>query len=226
MNIEICTNSRQSATHAAAGGAKRIELCSQLEVGGTTPTEEDIRYCVHHLGLRTHVLVRPRAGNFVYTEPEFEQICREVEMCHQCQAHAVVVGFLTPDGFIDEVRTRQIVRMASPMEVTFHRAFDEIQQPPLEALEAIIRCGCHRLLTSGCRPNALEGADTIRQLVERSAGRITILAGAGITPDNALQIVRQTGVSEIHSSCKHTLTDGTIETDTQIVRKLIKSISQ
>lgn len=226
MNIEICTNSRQSATHAAAGGAKRIELCSQLEVGGTTPTEEDIRYCVHHLGLRTHVLVRPRAGNFVYTEPEFEQICREVEMCHQCQAHAVVVGFLTPDGFIDEVRTRQIVRMASPMEVTFHRAFDEIQQPPLEALEAIIRCGCHRLLTSGCQPNALEGADTIRQLVERSAGRITILAGAGITPDNALQIVRQTGVSEIHSSCKHTLTDGTIETDTQIVRKLIKSISQ
>lgn len=226
MNIEICTNSRQSATHAAAGGAKRIELCSQLEVGGTTPTEEDIRYCVHQLGLRTHVLVRPRAGNFVYTEPEFEQICREVEMCHQCQAHAVVVGFLTPDGFIDEVRTRQIVRMAFPMEVTFHRAFDEIQQPPLEALEAIIRCGCHRLLTSGCRPNALEGADTIRQLVERSAGRITILAGAGITPDNALQIVRQTGVSEIHSSCKHTLTDGTIETDTQIVRKLIKSISQ
>ena len=226
MNIEICTNSRQSATHAAAGGAKRIELCSQLEVGGTTPTEEDIRYCVHHLGLRTHVLVRPRAGNFVYTEPEFEQICREVEMCHQCQAHAVVVGFLTPDGFIDEVRTRQIVSMASPMEVTFHRAFDEIQQPPLEALEAIIRCGCHRLLTSGCQPNALEGADTIRQLVERSAGRITILAGAGITPDNALQIVRQTGVSEIHSSCKHTLTDGTIETDTQIVRKLIKSISQ
>ena len=226
MNIEICTNSRQSATHAAAGGAKRIELCSQLEVGGTTPTEEDIRYCVHQLGLRTHVLVRPRAGNFVYTEPEFEQICREVEMCHQCQAHAVVVGFLTPDGFIDEVRTRQIVRMAFPMEVTFHRAFDEIQQPPLEALEAIIRCGCHRLLTSGCQPNALEGADTIRQLVERSAGRITILAGAGITPDNALQIVRQTGVSEIHSSCKHTLTDGTIETDTQIVRKLIKSISQ
>ena len=226
MNIEICTNSRQSATHAAAGGAERIELCRQLEVGGTTPTEEDIRYCVQQLGLRTHVLVRPRAGNFVYTESEFEQICREVEMCRQCQAHAVVVGFLTSDGYIDEELTRQIVRLAAPMEVTFHRAFDEILQPPLEALDAIIRCGCHRLLTSGCRPNALEGADTIRQLVERSAGRITILAGAGITPDNALQIIHQTGVSEIHSSCKHTLPDGTIETDTQIVRQLIKSISQ
>ena len=180
MTIEICANSRQSALNALAGGAGRIEMCRQLELGGTTPTEDDIRYSVHELNLRTHVLVRPRAGNFVYTDAEFEQICREVELC----------------------------------------------QDPLEALESIIRCGCHRLLTSGCQPNAEEGIPTLRQLVRHAAGRITILAGAGITPANAARIVQETAVTEIHGSCKHTLPDGTIETDPQIVRQLIKSISQ
>ena len=221
MIIEICTPSRSSAANALAGGAQRVELCRQLELGGTTPSEEDIRYCVHNLKLRTHVLVRPRAGNFLYDDAEFQQICREVEMCRQCGAHAVVVGFLTPDGHIDEERTRQIVRLAAPMEVTFHRAFDEMRQDPSDALETLIRCGCHRLLTSGCRPNAEEGAETLRRLVQQAAGRITILAGAGITPDNAARIVAQTGVTEIHGSCKHTLPDGTIETDKDIVRQLI-----
>ena len=226
MIVEVCANSRQSAVNAVAGGARRIELCRQLELGGTTPTEDDIRYCVHELKLRTHVLVRPRAGDFVYTDAEFEQICREVEMCRQCGAHAVVVGFLTPDGMIDEERTRHVVQLAAPMEVTFHRAFDEMCQDPHEALEAIIRCGCHRLLTSGCQPNAEEGIPILRQLVSQASGRITILAGAGITPANARRIVHETDVTEIHGSCKHTLPDGTIETDPIIVEQLIKSISQ
>ena len=226
MIVEICANSRQSAVNAVAGGAGRIELCRQLELGGTTPTEDDIRYCVHELKLRTHVLVRPRAGDFVYTDAEFQQICHEVELCRQCGAHAVVVGFLTPDGMIEEERTRHIVRLASPMEVTFHRAFDEMRQEPLEALEAVIRCGCHRLLTSGCQPSAEEGIATLRRLVQQSAGRITILAGAGVNPDNAARVVAETGVTEIHGSCKHTLPDGTTETAPQIVRQLIKSISQ
>ena len=226
MIVEICANSRRSAINAVAGGAERIELCRQLELGGTTPTEGDIRFCVHELNLRTHVLVRPRAGDFVYTDAEFEQICREVEICRQCGAHAVVVGFLTPDGMIDEERTRYVVRLAAPMEVTFHRAFDEMNQDPIEALEAIIRCGCHRLLTSGCAPTAEEGIPILRQLVRQASGRIIILAGAGVTPANACHIVQETGVSEIHGSCKHTLPDGTTETDPQIVEQLIKSISQ
>ena len=135
MIVEICAGSRQSAINAHQAGAGRIELCRQLEVGGTTPLEEDIQYCVHQLKLRTHVLVRPRKGNFVYGDAEFEQIRREVEMCRRSGAHAVVVGFLTDDGHIDELRTRQIVQQAAPMEVTFHRAFDEICQPPAEALD-------------------------------------------------------------------------------------------
>jgi len=224
MKVEICSNSRRSAEHAKAGGATRIELCSRLEVGGITPSPEDISYCVQQLQLRTHVLVRPREGHFTYSNAEFALICEQVEMCKRLGAHAVVVGFLTADGRVDTLRTRHIVELAAPMEVTFHRAFDEMTEPPLEALEKIICCGCHRLLTSGCRPTAEEGIDTLRQLVQQAAGRITILAGAGITPQNAAHIVRQTGVSEIHGSCKHTLPDGTIETDPQTVKELMAAL--
>ena len=221
MKIEICANSRQSAINAKSGGASRIELCAQLEVGGTTPSAEDIIYCSRVLGLRTHVLVRPRAGDFCYSDDEFDLICRQVEECCRCGAAAVVVGFLTPDGQVDEARTRRIVELAAPMEVTFHRAFDEMRQEPLEALEAVIRCGCHRILTSGCAPSAEKGIPVLRQLVDAAKGRITLLAGAGVTPANAASIARQAGVAELHGSCKHTLPDGTIETDAELVRQLI-----
>lgn len=224
MTIEICSNSRQSAINAQAGGADRIELCHNLEIGGTTPTAEDIAYCAQQLKIRTHVLVRPRGGDFCYSPEEFDLICQQVEMCRQCGAAAVVVGFLTPDGMIDEEKTRHIVSLAAPMEVTFHRAFDEMKQDPLEALEAVIRCGCHRILTSGCQPSAELGIPTLKQLVDHAGGRITILAGAGVTPLNASRILSQTGASEIHGSCKETLPDGSFQTSTKIVQELIESI--
>ena len=182
MIVEICANSRQSAANALAGGAQRIELCRRLDVGGLTPSAEDIDYCLHTLHLRTHVLVRPREGDFCYTPAEFQQLCRDVELCRSLGAHAVVVGFLTPDGLVDTLRTRQVVQLAAPMQVTFHRAFDEVK----------------------CDP---------------------ILAGAGITPANAARIAQETGVTEIHGSCKTTLPDGTIQTDTETVKQLIKSLS-
>ncbi len=226
IEVEICANSRQSAANALAGGARRIELCSRLDVGGLTPSPADIDYCVRTLRLRTHVLVRPREGDFCYTPPEVDQIIQQVEQCRQLGAHAVVIGFLTPQGDIDVALTRKLVQLAAPMEVTFHRAFDEIKVDPLAALEAVIGCGCHRILTSGCCPDAEQGIPTLRQLVRQAAGRITILAGAGITPANAARIVSQTGVAEIHGSCKAVLPDGTIQTDTETVKQLIKSISQ
>lgn len=225
MEIEICTPSRQSAQNALEGGAHRIELCRRLDVGGLTPSADDINFCLHQLHLRTHVLVRPREGDFCYSSEEYDTIRRDVGLCRKLGAHAVVVGFLTPDGRIDEERTRHIVQFAAPMQVTFHRAFDEIRQDPVEALEAVIRCGCHRILTSGCSPDAEQGIPTLRTLQAAANGRIIILAGAGITPANAARIVQETGVTEIHGSCKHTLPDGTVETDTQIVKQLIKSIS-
>ena len=227
MDVEICANSLASARNALQGGATRIELCRRLEVGGLTPSYSDILSCADLSGLRIHVLVRPRAGDFCYSDEEYNTICREVEMCRGVNGvRAVVVGFLTPDGRIDEERTRHIVEIAAPLQVTFHRAFDEIHRDPLEALEAVIRCGCHRILTSGCCPSAEQGIPTLRALQAAAAGRITILAGAGVTPANAARIVQETGVTEIHGSCKHTLPDGTVETDPQIVEQLIKSISQ
>lgn len=223
IEIEICANSLESARAAWEGGARRIELCTALECGGLTPSDEDIYYCVHTLGLRTHVLVRPRAGDFCYSEAEVAEIERCVLKCKELGAHAVVVGFLTAEGQVDVELTRRIVGLAAPLEVTFHRAFDEARQAPLEALRAVAACGCHRLLTSGQRPTALEGAEVIRQLV--GATDVEILAGSGVTPWNARQLVETTGVREVHGSCKTTLPDGTMRTDAAQVRQLIENIS-
>lgn len=234
ITVEICTPSRQSAEAAKSGGAQRVELCRDLEVGGLTPSAEDIEYCVRTLGLRTHVLVRPRPGDFCYSEAEVAEIERTVMQCKALGAHAVVVGILTADGRVDVALTRRIAQLAAPMEVTFHRAFDEARQAPLEALRAVVDSGCTRLLTSGQAPTAPEGAAVIKRLVEHAAlltsqnpqshihsSTFTILAGAGITPANVRQLIEATGVDEVHGSCKTTLADGTLQTDAAQVRQLI-----
>lgn len=221
MEIEICCNSIASARAAKAGGADRIELCDRLEVGGITPAETSILVCVKELGLRTHVLVRPREGDFCYTDSEYEQIKEQVDMCRRCGVRAVVVGFLTREGCIDEKRTKEIVDWARPMEVTFHRAFDEIKESPEVALEKVVRAGCHRILTSGCAASAEEGMGVIKRLVELAGGRIAILAGAGISPQNALKIADGTGVTELHGSCKTRLADGSMVTDPEVVKQLV-----
>ena len=222
MQVEICTPSRASAEAAKAGGARRIELCRDLACGGLTPAEDDIEYCVRKLGLRTHVLVRPRAGDFCYSSAEVAEIEETILRCKALGAHAVVVGFLTADGRIDADLTRRAVVAADGMEVTFHRAFDEARQDPLEALQVIAGCGCHRLLTSGQAPTALEGAGVIRRLV--GATKVKILAGSGVTPANVRELIERTGVEEVHGSCKTTLPDGTIQTDSAQVRALMENI--
>ena len=224
IQVEICTPSRQSAEAAKAGGAQRIELCRNLEVGGLTPSLEDIEYCVHTLGLRTHVLIRPRQGDFCYSEAEVAEIERTVIQCKTLGAAAVVVGFLTPDGKVDLGLTRRIVQLAAPMEVTFHRAFDEALQDPIEALQAVMEAGCHRLLTSGQAPTAPQGAAVIKRLVDHSSC-LKILAGSGVTPDNVRQLIDATGVTEVHGSCKTTLPDGTLQTDAAQVRRLLSVLA-
>lgn len=225
IDIEICCNSIASAKAAKEGGAERIELCRDLECGGLTPSDEDIAYCVDHLGLRTHVLVRPRAGNFVYTPSEVETIEETILRCRRLGAAAVVVGFLTSDGKVDIGLTRRAVEAAEGMEVTFHRAFDEAHQAPIEALKAVMGCGCHRLLTSGQASTAMKGAEVIRQLVDMTANSgFKILAGSGVTPQNVRELIENTGVGEVHGSCKTTLPDGTIQTDAVQVRQLIDII--
>ena len=208
---------------AKEGGAERIELCRALECGGLTPSDDDIEYCVHTLGLRTHVLVRPRAGNFCYSLAELAEMELTIQRCKELGAAAVVIGFLSEDGCVEEELTRRMVKLATPMEVTFHRAFDEARQDPLEALQVIADCGCHRLLTSGQAPTALEGAGVIRRLV--GATKVKILAGSGVTPENVKELIEKTGVEEVHGSCKITLPDGTIQTDATQVQKLLDVIN-
>lgn len=224
MQVEICCNSVLSACHAKAGGAYRIELCQALGEGGTTPSAAAIEYCVKELNLQTRVLIRPRGGNYCYDKEEMHVILRDIELAKRFGAHAVVVGFLTPDGDIDTKKTRQAVEAAEGMGVTFHRAFDECRNPH-NALEQIIDCGCHKLLTSGCQPTAMEGIGTLRQLVDQSRGRIGIIAASGIVPENVLQIIESTGVPEVHGSCKKTV-DGFSVTDTDQVRKLFRAIPE
>lgn len=222
IDVEICCNSIASATAAKSGGATRIELCRELECGGLTPSDEDIAYCVSRLGLRTHVLIRPRAGNFCYSEAEQMEIMASIKRCKELGAAAVVLGILTEEGKVDVEQTRRMVLLASPMEVTFHRAFDEALQDPIEALWDVAATHCHRLLTSGQRPSALEGAAVIRSLVRESS--VKILAGGGVTPDNVRHLVQTSGVQEVHSSCKKRLDDGTLVTDAGWVRRLLAEV--
>lgn len=219
--IEICCGSIQSAANAKAGGAVRVELCQGLVEGGTTPSPATIQYAAHELGLQVFVLVRPRGGDFCYNELEIKTMEEDVTFCKKAGAAGIVVGFLHPDGSIDTELTRRFVELSAPLPVTFHRAFDECAEP-LKALEQIIDCGCKRILTSGCKPTAMEGADMLQQLVKQADGRITILAGSGVTPENAAALRDKIGAPEIHGSCKITRPDGAFETDTEQVRKLLE----
>ena len=223
MEIEICCGSIQSAANAKAGGAVRIELCQGLVEGGTTPSHATIEYAVKELGLQVFVLIRPRGGNFCYNELEIKTMEEDVAFCKQVGVAGIVVGFLHPDGTIDTELTRRFVQLAAPIPVTFHRAFDRCTDP-LKALEEVIDCGCARILTSGCKPTALEGANLLKQLVQQANGRIKILAGSGITPENAAALKQQTGVPEIHGSCKITRPDGAWETDTESVALLLEEL--
>ena len=225
MNIEICCNSIQSAANAKAAGATRIELCQDLENGGTTPSHAAIKYCIETLKLDVFVLIRPRSGNFSYNELEIETMAEDVRVCKQLGVKGIVVGFLTPDGHIDTALTRRFVELAAPLPVTFHRAFDRCSDWQ-QTLEKVIDCGCARILTSGCRPTTMEGLDTLRQIVAQAGSRITILAGGGITPGNVQQIIRETGVTEVHGSCKHATPGGYNETDPAQVRDLIANAQQ
>ena len=221
MEIEICCGSIQSAANAKAGGAVRVELCQGLIEGGTTPSPATIEYAVKELGLQVFVLVRPRGGDFCYNELEIKTMEQDVEFCKQAGVAGIVVGFLHPDGSIDTELTRRFVKLAAPLPVTFHRAFDRCTDP-LRALEQVIDCGCARILTSGCKPTAMEGADVLQQLVQQANGRIKILAGSGVTPENAAELRQKTGAPEIHGSCKITRPDGAWETDAEQVKKLLE----
>lgn len=197
--FEACVDSVESAVAAQEGGADRVELCADLLEGGCTPSAGTVKLARQRLAIGLHVIVRPRGGDFCYSDAEFQAMAIDVEYARDAGAQAVVIGILEEDGTVDAERTGELVRRARPMAVTFHRAFD-MARDPFEALEALVGLGIERVLTSGQEASAFEGADLIAELVSRAAGRIVIMPGGGITERNAARIIARTGAREVHAA--------------------------
>jgi copper homeostasis protein len=198
--FEICLDSIESGVAAQEGGAHRVELCSALLEGGLTPTYGMLELARERLAIPIMAMVRPRGGDFCYSDAEFEVMKRDLAVIKQLGAHGAVFGLLNPDGTIDEPRTSELVRLARPLSVTVHRAFD-MTRDPFAALETLIALGVDRVLTSGQEPTVLEGVPLLRELVQRAAGRISIMPGGPVTARNLPQIVRETGAREFHFGC-------------------------
>jgi copper homeostasis protein len=194
--MEVCVDSVDSAIAAERGGADRVELCDNLLEGGTTPSAGAIGIVRRRLGIRMHVIIRPRGGDFCYSADEFEIMKQDIEVAKSLGANGVVIGILTPDGDVDVARTRELVALARPLAVTFHRAFD-VTRDPFAALETLIEIGIDRILTSGQEPSVVEGLDLIVELVRKAAGRVIIMPGGG-TERNLPKVLAVTGVKEVH----------------------------
>ncbi|MEP1035082.1 copper homeostasis protein CutC [Ekhidna sp.] len=211
--IEICANSVQSAINAEQGGADRVELCDNLWEGGTTPSIATIRLTKKQLNIPAFVLIRPRGGDFVYSDMEFEIIKEDLIAAKEAGVNGVVSGVLLPDGKIDIKRTRELVALSSPLSFTFHRAFDQVPDF-ISGIEDLIQCGIQRVLTSGQKEKAIHGIANIEKMLALAADRITILAGGGINKKNVTQLY-DIGCREFHFSAK-TLMPGLAEQQAKV----------
>ncbi|KZC17286.1 copper homeostasis protein CutC [Rhodanobacter sp. FW510-R12] len=207
MMLEIAANSVASALAAQEGGAGRVELCTALELGGLTPSHAQIALARERLRIPLYVLIRPRAGDFLYSELECEAMQRDIETCVALGCDGVVFGVLDADGDVDMARCCTLVAAAGKLGVTFHRAFD-MSRDPVRALEDIVALGCERVLTSGARASAVEGAALIRELVAQAGGRLAVMPGAGVTAQNVAALAATTGAREFHASAKCRLPSG------------------
>jgi copper homeostasis protein len=224
--LEISVESVERAAAAARGGADRIELCAQLAVGGITPREELMRAARAAVQVPIFAMIRPRAGDFVYSAKEFADMRASIELAKGLEGDGVVLGLLTADGLVDVARTRDLVETAKPLPVTFHRAFDECADQ-LAALEDVIQTGAKRILTSGGGASAAAGAEMLARLVAAAGERITILPGAGIHTGNIAEVVRTTGAREFHSGLSSVVGRGADEREFQAgVEQLAKELSR
>lgn len=199
--FELCAESIDACLAARDGGADRIELCSALSEGGLTPSHGLIREAVNHSGLPVHVLLRPRGGDFVYSNAELDVMREDLRHLRLLGASGVVLGVLHEDGSVDVERTRELVEMAGPLEVTFNRAFDHAASLD-NALEDVIKTGCQRVLTSGGERDVVSGGKALARLIEQAAGRIEIAAGGGLRLKNAAAVARMTGARHFHGSIR------------------------
>jgi copper homeostasis protein len=199
--LEICVESVERAIAAERGGANRVELCCDLASDGITPSAGMMQVARRKLRIPIHVLIRPRAGNFVYSDREFEIMERDIDFAKQMSMDGIVLGVLDGNSRVDVKRTAHLVKLASPLPVTFHRAFD-LCDDMNSALEAVIQTGSARLLTSGGSARAMQHLDSLARLVGLAGTRITVMPGGGISADDIPRILRETSAREIHTSLR------------------------
>ncbi len=197
FNLEICVDSIESALNAQEAGAHRVELCNNLSEGGTTPGIGTISSARNNLTIGLHVLIRPRSGDFLYSDVEYDIMRRDIDACGEIGVDGIVLGILEKSGDIDIERTANLIESARPMSVTFHRAYDMCNDPFI-SLEDLIACGVGRILTSGQKNKVEDGIELISKLIEKAGERIIIMPGSGINLSNIDHIARTTGAREFH----------------------------
>ena len=207
--FEICANSVASCLAAQEGGAHRVELCAGIPEGGTTPSYGMIRSARESISIGLNVIIRPRGGDFLYSKEEIREMVYDIRTARELGADGLVFGCLTPKGAVDMETMKTLMDAAGDTPVTFHRAFDH-SAAPFKALEDIVSLGCARILTSGCKPTAPEGASLLAELVEKAGDRIIIMPGCGIREGNIAEIARLSGAREFHFSARESVESGMI----------------
>ena len=222
--FEACVDSPESSIAAQEGGADRLELCADLLEGGITPSAGTIDLVCKKVNIPVMVMVRPRGGDFCYSDYEFEEMKRDIELAKQYNISGVVFGILNEDGTVDKKRVNELVQLARPLKITFNRAFD-MTRDPFEALNNLIELGIERVLTSGHEINVDEGIETLKKLVERSENKIIIMPGGGVNENNAAKIVNRCNVKEIHGSARVKKENGMMTTSAERIRKIKEAVN-
>ena len=204
FELEVIAFDILSCQLAADNGADRIELCANPHEGGTTPSYGMMKSARKSTNIQVFPIIRPRGGDFLYTETEFEVMKDDIKTAQDIGCEGVVIGILSNDGSVDIERCQELVELANGMDVTFHRAFDRVNDPQA-SLEQIIAIGCKRILSSGLRPTAIGGTSILKALVSQANGRIKIMPGSGVRAENIIQLAKDTGASCFHSSARKTL---------------------
>jgi copper homeostasis protein len=207
--IEICVEGIDGLVAAQSAGADRVELCASLLEGGLTPSMGVVRQALKVATIPFHVIIRPRGGDFLYSPLEYQTMLDDVRTCRELGVAGVVFGCLTADGRIDEARMTELTAAARPMKVTCHRAFDMTRDPE-EAIEALVRCGVDRVLTSGQRDTALEGIDILKRTHDAARGRIKIMACGELDASNIAEVLRRSEADELHFAALHTIPSGMV----------------
>lgn len=223
MILEVCANSYQSAINAQKSGAQRIELCRDLSVGGLTPSANTIKKVLKELTIPVFVLIRPRSGDFFYSDDEFEIMKKNIQDCKKLGVSGIVSGVLNIDKSLDIKGTRELLELSKPLPFTFHRAFDEVSNPK-KVLSELIKLGVDRVLTSGQKPTAEEGIELLKELQEIGKNKITILAGSGINPNNA-GYFKDIDLKEIHASASIEFDNGTVS-DVATIKQILAAIDE